>query len=109
MPFINSKSVAAPGSSGGAMVPGPIRDCAIRTRFFGLGLLEEVTFELPMCNTNCRQQSDGALIPLIGCVKRNGRISFEDAKSINCVVRLVRQELIHGTGGYQYIRRSALV
>jgi hypothetical protein len=58
MPFINSKSLGAPGSSGGAMVRGTTRDWAIRTRFFGLRLVEEVSSERAMLDKNCSQQSD---------------------------------------------------
>ncbi len=43
---------------------------------------------------------DRGTATVIECVKRNGRIGFENAKSINCAARFVRQELIHGTGGY---------
>jgi len=48
MPFINSKSLGAPGSIGGAIVRGPTRDCAIRMRFFGLRLVDEVSSERRM-------------------------------------------------------------
>jgi hypothetical protein len=62
MPFINSKSLGAPGSSGGAMVRGLSRDCATRTRFFGLGLVEEVSFESRMRDKTAVNKSDRALI-----------------------------------------------
>jgi hypothetical protein len=58
MPFIKSKSLGAPGSSGGAIVGGPILEWAIRTRFFGLRLVEEFSSERCMRDKNCRQQSD---------------------------------------------------
>jgi hypothetical protein len=37
------------------MVRGAPRDCSIRTRLFGLRLVEEVSFERPMRDKNCRQ------------------------------------------------------
>ena len=45
------------------MVPDLTRDCGIRTRFFGLRLVEEVSFEFSIRDKNCRQQSDRVLIP----------------------------------------------
>jgi hypothetical protein len=40
------------------MVRGTTRDWAIRTRFFGLRLVEEVSSERAMLDKNCSQQSD---------------------------------------------------
>ena len=44
------------------MVRGPIRDCAIWTRFFDLRPVVEVSFECGIRNKKCRQECDGALI-----------------------------------------------
>src|SRR6476620_7226353 len=109
MPFINSKSLGAPGSSGGAIVCAPSRECAIRPRFFGLRPVEEVSSEGSMRDKNCRQQKGSNTDTVIACVKLNGRIAFERCKidQLRCTFRASR--LTHGTGGYQYIRRSALV
>jgi hypothetical protein len=57
MPFIKSKSLGAPGSTGGAIVRGPIREFAILTRFFGLRLVEEFSSERRMRDKNCRQET----------------------------------------------------
>src|SRR4026209_1965 len=109
MPFIKSKSLGAPGSSGGAIVRGPPGDSAIRTRFFGLRLVDEVSSECRMRDKSCRQQKRLSADTVIACVKLNGRIAFERCKidQLRCTFRA--SKLIHGTGGYQYVRRSALV
>jgi hypothetical protein len=50
MPVIKSKSLGAPGSSGGAVVIGPIRGFAARTRFFGWRRVERIGCERLMCD-----------------------------------------------------------
>jgi hypothetical protein len=48
MPFINSESLGAPGSSGGGMVRASVSEYAVRTRFLGLRPLGELSLELSM-------------------------------------------------------------
>jgi hypothetical protein len=44
------------------MVRCPTRGCAIRTRFFGLRLVEEVSFECPIRDKSSVKKSDRVLI-----------------------------------------------
>jgi hypothetical protein len=60
--FINSKSLGAPGSTGGATARGSTPDRVIRARFFGFRLVEKVSFECPIRDKNGRQQSDRMLL-----------------------------------------------
>jgi hypothetical protein len=62
MPFIKSKSLGAPGSSVGAIVRAPSRECAIRPRFFGLRLPGEVFSEGSMRDKTFVNKKDRALI-----------------------------------------------
>src|SRR5689334_1233305 len=92
MPFINSKSLGAPGSSGGAIVRAPSPECAIRPRFVGLRLVGGVSSEGSMRDKNCRQQKGSSTATVIGRVKVNGRIAFERCKidQLRCTFRASR-------------------
>jgi hypothetical protein len=89
MPFINSKSLGAPGSSAGAIVRVPTRECTIRTRFFGLRLVEEFSFNRPMRDKNLPSQKRSSTDTVIGFRKLNGRIAFEGCKidQLRCAFR----------------------
>jgi hypothetical protein len=62
MPFINSKSLGAPGSSGGTIARAPVCECATWPCFFGLRLGEEVNSERSMRDKTVIKKRDRALI-----------------------------------------------
>src|SRR5438876_11871693 len=98
MPFINSKSLGAPGSSCGATERGRACDFGRRARFFGLRRVEAISLDLATCDQELRQlktkSSAGLRSRVLICAGDVVHQFSGCKKSIDCAPRFVRQKLI---------------